>query len=72
MSMYPDWTEKQFRELLASEDLSNEELGERIGRTPGAVGWVRAGVKNWRQRSGDTSMLSKMMKALLSDISDRE
>lgn len=72
MSMYPEWTKKQFRELLASEDLSNEEVGKRIGRTPGAVGWVRAGVKNWRQRSGDTSMLSEMMKAILSKASERE
>ena len=72
MQKYPEWTKKQFRELLASEDDPDEELGERIGRTPGAVAVVRAGVKSWRRGHGDTSMLSEMMKTILSKTGDKK
>lgn len=69
MKRYPVWTETEFRILLANESLSDEEVAKLVGRTKGAVGWVRAGIKKWRNEKELHGILNKMMIRVLSQES---
>lgn len=61
MAQAPQWTEREFRILLKNENLSDEALSALIGRSPGAVGVVRAGVQRWREGKDPAGILSEMM-----------
>ena len=71
MAYAPPWTEKEFKTLLANEKLSNEELSKVIGRSPGAIAAVRAGINYWRKGEDTHNMLSQMMLQLLSNTRNR-
>jgi hypothetical protein len=60
----PDWTEGQFRVLLAHPDLSSEAISGLIPRSTGAIDVVRSGIGDYR-RGGSSGILSKMMRELL-------
>jgi hypothetical protein len=66
MQRAPHWTEEEFRQLLANEHLSVETLANLLGRSPGAVTWVRAGVDSWRRGEDPHGILSRMMLRVLS------
>lgn len=61
------WTEDEFRTLLALESLSDWEAANLVGRSPGAVGVVRAGVQRWRNGEDNKGILSKMMIKVLEE-----
>jgi len=66
MSREPEWAKEEFILLISKPELTDEELANLLpNRSQGAVGVVRAGVYSFHT-GGDISMLSKMMKGLLS------
>lgn len=66
----PNWTEDEFRILLNSPKLSDVELnqGPLRSRSPGAIGFVRAGIYAYHpEKRNSGGILSKMMVHLLED-----
>lgn len=63
----PNWAESEFKTLLYSPQLSDEELSRRLQRrTPGAIGVVREGIHAWHKRKENPGrILSKMMLNML-------
>ena len=62
----PDWNEDEFRILVTSYGLSDEELRLRLpSRSIGAISVVREGVHTYHT-GGNTTMLSQMMLSYLS------
>ena len=60
----PDWTEKQFRTVLANLDRTSGAISSLIPRSVGAIDCVRAGIKDYRG-GGSSGILSKMMRDIL-------
>ena len=57
----PDWNEEEFKTLLDSPDLSDQEVARILGkRSIGAIEVVRAGIHSFHV-GGNTSVLSRMM-----------
>jgi hypothetical protein len=66
-----EWTKPEFILLLNNSELSNEELSRLLPkRGKGAIGVVRAGVHSYHI-GGDISMLSNMMKGVLTSQVNR-
>jgi len=65
MTREPNWTEEEFRTVLSNPKRSDEELSaESLDRTPGAIGFVRAGIHDFHNDC-DNSILSATMKEVL-------
>lgn len=66
------WTEKEFRLLLANEKFSDEAAATQVGRSSGAVGVVREGVKNWRKSGKNPGqILSQVMLRILEEATNQ-
>lgn len=63
------WTEDEFRILLAHKHLADWEVASLVGRSPGAISVVRAGVQRWRGGEDNKGILSKMMIKILEETS---
>jgi hypothetical protein len=62
----PDWNEDEFRILVTSYGLSDDELRSRLpNRSIGAIDIVREGVHAYHT-GGNITMLSQMMRTYLS------
>jgi hypothetical protein len=64
-SREPEWDDESFVELLRNLSLPDEELSKRLARSAGAVGAVRAGLKEYAKGRTETSLLSGYMRDLL-------
>jgi len=67
MTLGTEWTREEFQTLLGNPYLTDDELAEKLsGRSPGAIGVVRAGIHAFH-KGHDYSILSKMMKSELKE-----
>ena len=65
MSRAPDWTEEEFKKLVANHTLSNIELAKQLPtRSVDAIDIVRGGIHAFHQGKDD-SVLSQMMQSYL-------
>jgi hypothetical protein len=63
----PAWTLDEFDILLGGAALTDRQLaGQLAQRTPGAVGWVRAGVHDYH-RQRDNAILSQRLQQHLAN-----
>jgi hypothetical protein len=61
----PDWLEDEFVTLLRNLDKSDEELSGLTGRSVGAIGTVKAGLREYAKGKKSTTLLSDYMRDLL-------
>ena len=68
MKRLPEWTKEEFDILVKNNSLSDESLSTRLPhRTLDAMQIVRSGIHEFHQK-GDSTLLSKMMKAHLTKL----